>query len=541
MYSFVDTTDTGSTQLPSEALKLNGEYIENQIDGYRTLYVTGREILSQELSTYEAGIRNGSELSNRRYPARTIIVGYQLIAKDNEAFRDAYNTLNALLDVQDAEMIFADEPDKFFRGTPSGAGDVDPGRNAVTGEIEFTCTDPFKYSVIEYEVSPSADDGTTFIIDYHGTQKSYPKFEVAFAEENESDAALTGKGDCGYVVFMNEDQKVVQVGDPEETDGETYAKSQTLVNQTFNKWDSSVTKNWSTNSGSNTNPDAHKQMGSIKLTTYGGYKAITANSFGSYNNAWHGPTVTRAIPADGSGEQGAVNWQASWKQLMSISGNSSGSREKGVFQCLLNNVNGSKITNVAAVAVWKGDPGNKATVRFYVHGIIMADVSIDISWFNRYFGWTDTSPGSTRATPIRTSTIQKKGSTVTFNVAGIKRSFTSPSIADLKVHQMTFWFGQYSANTPLYANGVIWAKFIKDNCTTWKDIPNKFTANDVLTVDCNEAEIYLNDVPTPELGALGNDWEDFYLTPGANQIGVVWSEWAEINPTLTLKYREAFL
>lgn len=541
MYSFVDTTDTGSTQLPSEALKLNGEYIENQIDGYRTLYVTGREILSQEITTYEAGVRSGSELSNRRYPARIITVGYQLIAEDNEAFREAYNTLNALLDVEDAEMIFADEPDKFFRGTPSGAGDVDPGRNAVTGEIEFTCTDPFKYSVVEYEVSPSADDDTTFLIDYHGTQKSYPKFEVAFAEENESDAALTGKGDCGYVVFMNEDQKVIQVGDPEETDGETYAKSQTLVNQTFNKWDSSVTKNWSVNSGSNTNPDAHKQMGSIKLATYGGYKAITANSFGSYNNAWHGPTVTRTIPADGAGEQGAVNWQASWKQLMSISGNSNGSKEKGVFQCLLNNVSGSTITTVAAVAVWKNSPGNKAIIRFYVHGGKTVDIEIDISWFNRYFGWTDTSPGSTRPVPIRTSTIQKKGSTVTFNIAGIKRSFTSPSIADMKVHQMTFWFGQYGTTSPLYANGLIWAKFIKDNCTTWKDIPNKFTANDVITVDCNEAEICLNDVPTPELGALGNDWEDFYLTPGANQIGVAWSEWAEIAPTLTLKYREAFL
>ena len=88
MYSFVDTTESqGSVQLPSEALKLNGEYIENQIEGYRTLYVTGREILSQELTTYETGVRDGSNLSYRRYPSRTIIVGYQLIAEDNESFR----------------------------------------------------------------------------------------------------------------------------------------------------------------------------------------------------------------------------------------------------------------------------------------------------------------------------------------------------------------------------------------------------------------------------------------------------------------------
>lgn len=538
MYSFVDTIESQSgVQLPSEALKLNGEYIENQIEGYRTLYVTGREILSQELTTYETGIRDGANLSYRRYPFRTITVGYQLIAEDNDAFREAYNKLNALLDVEDAEMIFADEPDKFFRGTPSGAGDVDPGKNAVTSEIEFICTDPFKYSVEEYEASPVADDGTTFVIEYNGTQKSYPTFEVSFADQDESEGALTGNGDCGFVVFMNEDQKVIQIGDPEETDGETYEKSQTLVNQTFNKWDSSVTKNWAVNTGANTNPDVHKQMGSIKLTTYGSYQAITANSFGSYNNAWHGPTVTRIIPADASGEQGAINWQASWKQLMSISQNTNGSKEKGVFQCLLNNVSGSAITTVAAVAVWKSATGNKATIRFYVHGQKNVDVQIDISWFNKYFGWT----GSTRPVPTRTSTIQKKGDTITFNIAGIKRSFTSPAVADMEVHHMTFWFGQYGTATPLYTNGLIYAKFIKDNCNTWQDIPNKFSANDVLMVDCESAQIYLNDIETPELGALGNDWDNFYLKPGTNQIGVAWSDWTTNNPTFKIKYREAFL
>lgn len=542
MYSFIDTIESqGSADLPSEALKLNGEYIENQIEGYRTLYVAGREILSQELTTYETGVRDGSNLSYRRYPSRTITVGYQLIAEDNDAFREAYNKLNALLDVEDAEMIFADEPDKFFRGTPSGAGDVDPGKNAVKGEIEFTCTDPFKYSVEEYEASPVADDGTTFVIEYEGTQKSYPTFEVSFADQDESEGALTGSGDCGFVVFMNEDQKVIQIGEPEETDGETYEKSQTLVNQTFNKWDSSVTKNWAVNTGANTNPEVHKQMGSIKLTTYGSYQAITANSFGSYNNAWHGPAVTRIIPADASGEQGAINWQASWKQLMSISQNTNGSKEKGVFQCLLNNVSEPAITTVAAVAVWKSATGNKATIRFYVHGQKTVDVPIDISWFNQYFGWTDTNPGSTRPVPTRTSTIQKKGDTITFNIAGIKRAFTSPAVADMEVHHMTFWFGQYGTATPLYTNGLIYAKFIKDNCDTWQDIPNKFSANDVLMVDCESAQIYLNDIETPELGALGNDWDDFCLKPGTNQIGVAWSDWTTNNPTFKIKYREAFL
>ena len=92
MYNFIDTTEVfGGTSLPSEALKINGEYIENLIDGYRTLQVSGREGLSPELTTIETGVRDGSTLKNKRFPDRTITVTYQLLAESNEAFREAFN------------------------------------------------------------------------------------------------------------------------------------------------------------------------------------------------------------------------------------------------------------------------------------------------------------------------------------------------------------------------------------------------------------------------------------------------------------------
>ena len=45
------------------------------------------------------------------------------------------------------------------------------------------------------------------------------------------------------------------------------------------------------------------------------------------------------------------------------------------------------------------------------------------------------------------------------------------------------------------------------------------------------------------LGALGNDWEDFYLKKGLNQIGFAFSEWtpSEYAPEFKIKYREVFL
>ncbi|MBS7176809.1 MAG: phage tail family protein, partial [Clostridiales bacterium] len=202
MYHFIDVTEVSEGNLlPSEALKLNSEYIENLIPGYRTLAVSGREALSPELSTYESGVRDGSSLLNRRYPARTIVVKYQLMSETSEAFREAYNQLGKILNVENAEMIFNDEPDKFYIGTPSLIDEVDPGTNAVVGEIEFLCLDPFKYSVVEYEAEPSLDESSV-LIDYNGTYKSFPVLEADFfsekdvADDGETAGTLTGSGDC---------------------------------------------------------------------------------------------------------------------------------------------------------------------------------------------------------------------------------------------------------------------------------------------------------------------------------------------------------
>lgn len=82
MYSFVDATiqeEAGSKNLPAEALQINGEYIENQIDGYRTLYVTGRELLGSEISEMQIGTADGSVFQSKRNEPRTITVGYQIL------------------------------------------------------------------------------------------------------------------------------------------------------------------------------------------------------------------------------------------------------------------------------------------------------------------------------------------------------------------------------------------------------------------------------------------------------------------------------
>ena len=47
MYDFIDVNEYQSGSImPSEAMMINGEYLEDPIQGYRTLYVKGREMLN---------------------------------------------------------------------------------------------------------------------------------------------------------------------------------------------------------------------------------------------------------------------------------------------------------------------------------------------------------------------------------------------------------------------------------------------------------------------------------------------------------------
>lgn len=686
MYNFVDVNAASEGfVLPSEAMKLNGQYIEDIISGYRTLNVQGREALSPDVETFDVGIRDGSTVKSKRYPSRIIIVTYQLIAESNEAFREAFNKLGAFLNVKDAELIFNDEQDKFFIGTPCTIGEVDPGRNAVVGKFEIICTDPFKYSVAEYEATTTQDDGS-ILIDYNGTYKAHPKLEAAFFNEDEgSGASLTGAGDCGYVAFFDPNKNIIQLGDPAETDGETaYAKAQTQMNQTFlsdTAWGATAQALWAVNSGVVLPADV-QQMGGVGMgaASYAYYPKVTDTSaklvsdllstkgspFVKYSvsastskrtansvfvsvsitamlnsrtdvlahgsqlrahirigdktgsciikdgssrwdgstvkavtmgftvsglsetqtalqivavsvsrddtqgtggvldttflrpipvssyavgsvpaswflfpnshgtaNGWHGPSITRTFGADASGEVGAKNFTLTYKQKMCISNDSGGPNQLGGFHCHLHDANGAV---VAGVRVSKNKAGiGQASLMLFVNGVKVHQVGIDLSYYNKYFGNAKDS--------VQTSTISKVGSKLIFNIGGYSKTFVDDAIENLAVTKCTFMFERYGTSPILTYNGLYSAKFVKNNCETQKDIPNKFSANDVVIADCKNAEITLNGIPSPALGALGNAWEEFCLTPGLNQIGVSYSEWvaADHAPTFTVRYREVFL
>lgn len=173
-YKFTDTDKTANPgDLPGEALFINGQAIESQVLGYRTLYVKGREALSADVNLTEQGRADGSAYNFKRYPERVLTVGFQIIADDNEEYRLKFNQLGKILNVEQAQLIFNDETDKFFIGTPGEVSEIEAGSNKVTGEFNIVCADPFKYSVEEKSVT--AVQGTPKTIYYNGTMPATPK------------------------------------------------------------------------------------------------------------------------------------------------------------------------------------------------------------------------------------------------------------------------------------------------------------------------------------------------------------------------------
>ena len=215
LYGFCDTNQTPSAaSLPSEALCFNGVWIDNDISLYRTLYVSGRESFSADIAETALESMDGSVFLRSRLLPRTITVGYQITAPTPAQYMTAFNRLCRLMSGKQVQVIFADEPDKYYIGTCRTVGAPEPGRLSVKAEMEIYCADPCKYAVNEQTVYTNS--GGIFAIEYSGSYPVRPSFETDFS------------GNAKQVMFTGADA-VVTAGDEEASDYSFRANDKLIV------------------------------------------------------------------------------------------------------------------------------------------------------------------------------------------------------------------------------------------------------------------------------------------------------------------------
>ena len=145
---------------------INGKNLDKEIKGFRTLAVYGRELMSRNITTAEyrrvkvgKGMRsyvNRDTSSNAGYAnrfigsylsSRSIVVEYDINAKDNAELFGINEQLNYLMDVEEVPIIFTDDPNFYYIGTHTNAEELKRNSRQYKSSFELECSNPFKFAV----------------------------------------------------------------------------------------------------------------------------------------------------------------------------------------------------------------------------------------------------------------------------------------------------------------------------------------------------------------------------------------------------------
>lgn len=507
MYAFVNTVNSGivGTNLPTEAMSYNGVYLENEIDGYRTLSVTGRELMESEVTDVEIDGMDGTYYRYKTFPARTITVKYQLTARGSREFREAFNKMNKLLSGEQVKVIFNDESDKYFIGTKTSNTQVDGGSNNVIGEIEIYCSDPRKYSTTEKEFT--ATDGVLNIVN-EGTVPVSIDYDIQTTSET------------GYIGLVSE-EGIMQYGKIEELDGETYQRSELLatIDDFINCKDDT--------SGTDV---MHPQYGANgACTTYDWFnkKFIGFGTVGSKKGRANGGLRTLEIPADSNGIKGAKNFYSYfhlvfWAGLMGQTGE----------MCINFLTADNKL--ICGCSWYKTDAiGNTGHYEIWANGKMLRQWGYTTSHLQYqnpwYWNWGHCD-------------IYKEGANIRFFYYGGYYNYYIPEIENMECTKIQIAFKQWgdrSGNKLMSRMGFDVINFTKHNVLKWSDIPNRYPSGTNITIDGKSSHVYVNGMVRPEDEVLGTQY--FKAPVGTSEIKVTCSEWTKSQPIVKAKIREAWL
>lgn len=510
MYNFVDTTQTPaeSRQLPAEALQINGEYIENQIEGYQTLYVTGRELSESEINETQIGNATGTEYQGKRNVQRTITVGFQLLCSTPEEFTEKFNTLNGILDVEQARLIFRDEPDKYYIGTKSEVGDIPSGRLNVKGEFAFYCCDPYKYSVAEktFQASLNAAGIMEVSIQNDGTAPAVISYDIKHNHEN------------GFVGIASE-YGAMQYGKIDEVDSETLQRSEELFR--FDGYDafSAMTN------GQGILTEDFPKNGTWREDTYNDSDSYLAlNNVGS-GSSWHGASKMITLPQDSSGSNVAQNFLCQTRVWFEAGRPS----QTGLLEFVIGDEDGNLLASIHIIKT----STNSGSARVIMK---IADEEVERIEFTA----NGSSPVALNAGQLY---IRKSGEVFEFYYHG-KHTFRKPELSSKKAKSVTIFLGQHgsrgnSANDLVTRMYFDYLFFRKDNVNYENDIPNRYPAGSTLHIDGYAGKAYLDGVDCTGDEILGTRY--FKAPPGETEVQFLYSDFSDPPPTITATIKEAWL
>lgn len=518
MYEFVAPNDNPPTAppLPSEAVSVNGEFLEQLIPGYRTLQVIGRELFDTEYDYVSSNRSDGIKITSAKRPQRQIVVKYQILAESNESFRFKFNQLNRVLNKKEARFIFNDEPGFFFTGLKTECEQVPPGRNNVTASFTILCADPFKYSIDQLLFKNDGSDSRAITINNPGTEPMLLEMEAIF------------NSDCGFLGLQNEDLSTNALfGSIEEVDGYHYESSDLLFDDHLTE-----DRGWVLNDGI-TPPvtPTRDQNGTVSYSVdpmqddpNEGFARPTFWGEGEY---WHGPSLTKLVPADKNGEY-AVNWHSGYRIDFNNGAKHNPSMGNRVGHNSVTYVDENDEIIVSVVFEDNNPTLERSDVAIYIDGKRVLSIK---ETANDYYV-TGRKPW------ISVDKIGDKINVKVFSANLDKTFFTAK--ADAQLRKITWYAATYQDKREM-ANVLLRALQVrKHNVDNWEDIPNKFAAKDILKYGKTGQNIHCTVNENQGLQFRDPGSTLIYAPPGVSTMFLAWSDFAEA-PTVKLAGRAAYV
>ena len=482
----------------SLAVKFNGVDITKYItvlDGF-----TVHSGTNWDPSCVSVSGKNGESFTHTRYKAKEIPMPFAIKGDINTK----YDEISKALSVSDPkELTFSNIPDRMFYAIPKGDFKfTEVNKTSGIGTITWLIPDGLAHSTTEktFQASVNASGVLEATVTNAGTESVPVSYDIVHNHEN------------GFIGIVSE-YGVLQYGSADEADDEAREKSEVLLKYTKPSDYSAMTEGKGILASNDTFPMTGK---------FTGYEDewLRLQSSGS-GSSWHGAARQVTLPADSSGNSGAVNFVAQTKIWFETSDAS----QDGLLEFVVGDTDGNHLASIHLV---KGVGTAECTPIFQVQ----ANEKGRISYVPNSNSVTNRNNGNME--------IRKSGELFELLFGGKTYPYRVPEAKDKKALTLTIFIGQYANRAnPVKQMAFGTMSFRKDNVQYRVDIPNRYAEGDVITIDGETTKMYVNGVPA--LGDEVKGSKHFHVPPGESKIQFYFSDFCDPAPDVTVRIREAYL
>ena len=453
-----------------------------------------------------AELCKGEDYGYTTYKSRTIEMPFEFVGD----IAESYNAIQKILNVAEPKkLVFGNYPDRYFYAIPDGSLDVTQVAIFGKGTITWLIPDGVAYSTAEFDFYGVQQNGyQTITIQNNGTEWADVDYEITHQHEN------------GFIGLVSQ-YGVIQLGKQEEADGENYEASEELFNGYGLFQDDHGT--------SYQNPENTTQ-GTLEVKNVAGYNVMALKGGQVTSGSWNGGMKTLTIPVDSEGRRGAKNFYCYTQHWF----------ETGLMGQ----------TGAQTIAFLTGD--NKVICSMSIYKSDTVGNTAHADWFapqNKKIKTLDFQPTSYEGNPFNLkmggghNDFLKEGDRLRIFWYGQYYYFTIPEIKDMACEKIQVWIGQWGSRdlgnqlvTHNYLKS-IW--FRKDNVEKYRDVPNRYRAGDVVSIDGESTKVYVNGMPAKGDEINGSNYPK--IPPGTTEVQFCYSSFSSPPPTIKAKIREVYL